>query len=158
MIKNNSRRFAGVLCALFLISLGTVIAQERRVTMKSLPPAVKKTVEEQTKGATIKGLSKEKENGKTQYEVETVVGGHTRDMLIDESGTVVEIEEAVDLNTLPEGVQSGIKQKAGKGKILKVEALTKNGTLTAYEVQLQKAGKKSEFQVSTDGTPIPSKK
>jgi uncharacterized membrane protein YkoI len=155
---NKYRRLLLGLCAVCLISLGTVSAQEKRVTMKNLPPAVRKTVEEQTKGATIKGLSKEKENGKTQYEVETVVAGHTRDILIDESGAVVEIEETVDLNTLPEAVQSGIKQKAGKGRILRVEALTKNGTLSAYEVQLQRAGRKSEFQVSTDGTPIPSKK
>ena len=150
------RRSAVLLCVLCLVSLGTVSAQ--RVSLKNLPPAVKKTLEEQTQGATIKGLSKEKENGKVQYEVETVVAGHTRDMLIDESGSVLEIEEAVDLASLPEAVQSGIKQNAGKGKILRIEALTKNGTLTAYEVQIQKTAKKSEFQVGPDGALIPRKK
>ena len=46
-----------------------------KLELKDLPPAVRKTVEEQTKGATIKGIAKEKEKGKTVYEVETMGNG-----------------------------------------------------------------------------------
>ncbi len=38
-----------------------------KLELKDLPSAVRKTVEEQTKGATIKGIAKEKEKGKTVY-------------------------------------------------------------------------------------------
>ncbi len=41
------------------------------LTMKDLPPAVQKTVQDQAKGAEIKAISKETEDGKTHYEVET---------------------------------------------------------------------------------------
>ena len=53
-------------------------APEKKLDMKSLPPAVRATVERETVSATLKGLSKEVEKGKTQYEVETMVNGRTR--------------------------------------------------------------------------------
>jgi hypothetical protein len=42
-----------------------VHAEEKRIGREDLPPAVEKTVAEQSKGATIKGFSKEVEHGKT---------------------------------------------------------------------------------------------
>ena len=44
--------------------------------------------------------------------------------------------------------------KAGKGKILKVESLTKKDKLVAYEAQVDTDGKKSEVQVGPDGKPL----
>src|SRR5215471_18965866 len=134
-------------------------AQERKVTMSKLPPAVRKTIEEQTKGATIKGISSEKENGKTQYEVETLVNGKTRDMIINADGSVDEVEDQVDLSSLSPEVQKTITQHAGKSKILVVEALSKGGTLQAYEIGIRNAaGKRSEFQVNPDGSLVTKKK
>ena len=48
-------------------------ALETKARMKDLPEVVQNTVNEQTKGATLKGISKQIENGKTYYEAETVV-------------------------------------------------------------------------------------
>lgn len=36
-----------------------------------------------SKGATIEGFSQETENGKTTYEIEMVVDGHTKDVELD---------------------------------------------------------------------------
>src|SRR4051812_35886143 len=66
---------------------------ERSVKMKDLPAAVQQTVREQSRGAKIRGLSVETENGVTNYEVELLVNGHSRDVLIDPSGAVVTVEE-----------------------------------------------------------------
>ena len=44
--------------------------KEVKVKMQDLPLAVQKTVREQAKGATLHGLSKEIEDGKTFYEAE----------------------------------------------------------------------------------------
>src|SRR5260370_37165599 len=74
---------------------------ETPVQLKSLPEAVQKTAQEQSKGATVKGYSKEVENGKTYYEMETVIDGHGKDILMDPSGTVVEVEEEVSLASVP---------------------------------------------------------
>jgi len=44
---------------------------------------VQKTADEQSKGATVKGYSLEKENGQVAYEVALVVSGHTKDITMD---------------------------------------------------------------------------
>ena len=47
---------------------GLARGADQKTTMKNLPAAVKATVEAESKGATITGISSEKENGKTRYE------------------------------------------------------------------------------------------
>jgi len=74
--------------------------------------------------------------------------------LIAADGTVVEVEEQVTLDSLSPEVKAGLQAKAGKGKILKLESLTKKGKLVAYEAQVETNGKKSEVQVGPDGKPL----
>ena len=122
--------------------------------MKDLPDPVRKTVNEQSKGATLKGLSKETEKGQTLYEAELTVQGHSKDVTIDSSGNVVEVEEQVQLTSLPEAVKAGIKQNAGGAQISMVESVVKGGTLQYYEAHLKKGGKRSEIKIGTDGKQI----
>src|SRR5579872_7560012 len=79
-----------------------LFAGETKVNMKDLPPAVQKTVQEETRNAKLKGLSKEVEHGQTFYEAETMVNGRSRDILIDSTGKVVEVEEQADLAAVPD--------------------------------------------------------
>jgi hypothetical protein len=143
------------LAVIAALSLATaVVAQERKIQRADLPPAVEKTVAAQTQGATIKGFSQEKEKGQTYYEAETTVNGHSKDITIDANGALVEIEEQVALDSLPSAVKAGLQTKAGEGKIVKVESLTKHDKLVAYEAKVQTAGKKTEIQVGRDGQPL----
>jgi hypothetical protein len=124
---------------------------EKKINRSDLPPAVEKTVAAQTQGATIRGFNEEKENGQTYYEAELTVNGHTKDILIDPSGAVAEVEEQVDFASLPAAVQSGLQAKAGTGKLGKVESITKHDKLVAYEAKVVTNGKRSEVQVGPDG-------
>ena len=137
-----------------LLLAGTASAQEKKIKRSDLPPAVEKTVAAESTGATIKGFSTEKEKGETFYEAEMTVNGHSKDVLIAADGTVVEVEEQVVLDSLSADVKAGLQTKAGKGKILKVESLTKKGKLVAYEAKVDTNGKKSEVQVGPDGKPL----
>jgi len=137
-----------------LLLAGIASAQEKKIKRSDLPPAVKKTVAAQSAGATIRGFSTEKENGQTLYEVEMTVNGHSKDISIAPDGSIVEIEEQVALDSLSPEVKAGLQAKAGKGKILKVESLTKKNKLVAYEAQVETNGKKFEVQVGTDGKPV----
>jgi hypothetical protein len=137
-----------------LLLLGTASAQEKKIRRSELPPAVEKTVAAQEAGATIRGFSVEKEKGQTFYEAEMTVNGHSKDVLIAADGTVVEIEEQVMFDSLSAEVKAGLQAKAGAGKILKVESLTKKGKLVAYEAKVESNGKKSEVQVGPDGKPL----
>ena len=137
-----------------LLLAGAAIAQEKKIKRSDLPPAVEKTVAAQSAGATIRGFSTEKEKGQTFYEAEMMVDGHSKDLLIAADGTIVEVEEQVALDSLSADVKAGLQAKAAKGKILKVESLTKKGKLVAYEAQVETNGKKSEVQVGPDGKPL----
>ena len=137
-----------------LLLAGMASAQEKKIKRSDLPPAVDKTVAQQSRGATIRGFSTEKENGQTLYEVEMTVDGHSKDISMATDGSIVEIEEQVRLDSLPPEIKAGLQAKAGKGKILKVESLTKKDKLVAYQAQLETNGKKSEVQIGPDGKPL----
>ena len=133
-------------------------AQEKKIARNELPPAVAATVDHETKGATIKDFTTEREHGRTTYEVETVVNGRTRDVEIAQDGRVNEIEKEVDTASLPAKVQQALSAKAAGGKITKVESLTKNGRLVAYEAAMVKSGRLSEFQVGPTGGALAHEK
>jgi hypothetical protein len=157
VFKNCSEEFMrianfAVVAALSLAPIA--LAQEKKIERKDLPPAVEKTVVAQSQGATIRGFSQEKENGQLNYEAELTVNGHSKDVLIDANGAVVEVEEQVPIDSLPSAVKDALLAKAGAGKILKVESLTKHDKLVAYEAVVQSGGKKSEIQVGPDGQPL----
>jgi len=145
-------RNLAIVAALTLTTLA--LAQEKKIQRADLPPAVEKTVAAQSQGATIRGFSAEKENGQTLYEVEMTVSGHSKDVSLDASGAVVEVEEQVAFDSLSAAVKDGLQAKAGKGKIVKVESITKHDKLVAYEAKVQTDGKKSEIQVGPNGAPL----
>jgi hypothetical protein len=143
-----------VLAQFLTVALVSAYAQEKAIRREDLPSGVEKTVAEQSKGATIRGFSREKENGKTFYEAELMVNGHSKDVLMDVNGSVVEVEEQVSIASLPTAVRRGLQEKAGSGKLVKVEKLTKKDKLVAYEAKVAASGKTSEVQVGPDGNTL----
>lgn len=150
---NIPREISLVVVAIVFLTL-PALAQEKKINRSDLPPSVEKTVASQTEGATIRGFSEETENGQTLYEAKLLVNGHKKNLLMDTSGELVEVEEQVELDSLPAAVRDGLQAKAGKGKIIKVESLTKHGKVVAYEAKVMTDGKKSEVQVGSDGRPL----
>src|SRR5437879_10985959 len=146
-------RFAWLTILVALLA-ANLAGAEKPLKMENLPPAVQKTVQEQSKGATIRGLSKEEENGKTFYEAELKVNGHNKDLLIDPTGSIVEVEEQVTLESLPPAVKTALDKHAAKGKIAFVESVTKGGSVIAYEAKIKTAGKTSEIRLSPEGAAV----
>jgi uncharacterized membrane protein YkoI len=136
------------------LSLSLCQAQERKLKREQLPPEVEKTVARETEGATIKGFATEVEHGRKLYEALLVVKGHTKDILIDRNGNIVEVEEQVTLDSLPVAVQDALKKRAGSGTITLIESLTKNGQLVAYEAQVKQGKRRSEIQVGPNGEKL----
>jgi putative PepSY-like beta-lactamase-inhibitor len=142
---------ASVVVAMAAVS---IFAQERKIKREDLPPAVEKTVEEQSNGATIRGFSTEVEKGKRLYEVELTVNGHGKDVSMDSKGNVVEVEEEVSMDSLDPAVKDGLQKAAGSGTIVKIESLTKKGKLVAYEAAVKRGSKRSEIQVGPNGEKL----
>lgn len=150
---NNLFRF---LMAAFVIGLTFPVlqAQERKIKREQLPAAVEKTVAKESEGATIKGFSTEIEHRQKLYEAALNINGHSKDILIDKNGNIVEIEEEVSMDSLPATVQEALRKAAGSGTIQVIEALTKNGNLVAYEAQVKHGKRRSEIQVGPNGEKL----
>ena len=143
-----------ILAASALTLTVTAFGQEKKVDRSKLPPAVEKTIQAQSQGATVKGISTERENGKLQYEVEMTVNGHSKDLAVATDGTLLEIEEEVTFDSLPSGAKDALTAKAAGARITKVESLTKKGKLVAYEAATIKGDKKGEIQVGPNGETL----
>jgi uncharacterized membrane protein YkoI len=129
-----------------------VLAAEKKVRLEELPPAVQAAVKEQTRNATLVGLSTETEKGKTMYEVEMKVNGKGRDLLLDRTGAVVETEVEVDPDSVPVPARAAIQKRAGGDTVAKIEKVTA-GSAVSYEGTIKtKAGKTVEYAVNADGT------
>ncbi|HZS04986.1 MAG TPA: hypothetical protein VFD58_09145 [Blastocatellia bacterium] len=155
------RLLSAAVLALTLLAAGIAFAQEKKaqdsekkVRMRDLPAAVQAAVKEQSKGAQLRGLAKEVEDGQTFYEAELRVGRHTKDVLFDTEGRVVSVEEEVTLASLPPLVKAEIQKQAGKGRIALVETVTKGGTLVYYEAHIRGGGKAREVKVSPEGAVV----
>jgi hypothetical protein len=151
--RNFVLAFGAVLA--FFLPPSTAHEKEKKIKRSDLPPAVEKTVAAQSAtGSTIRGFSKEQENSKVYYEAEMTVNGHSKDLLIAPDGSIVEVEEEVALDSLSRAIQAGLRSKAGAGKILRVESITKHDKVVAYEAKVDHNGKRSEVQVGPDGEPL----
>jgi hypothetical protein len=129
------------------------IASAAKLTLKDLPPAAQKTVQENLKGGEIKGISKETEQGVTQYEVESMLNGKHRDFNVDTKGNLVVMEEETSIDSIPAPARAAIMKKVGGGKLVMVETFSKPGKETMYEAAYTTgAGKKAEVLVKADGT------
>ena len=116
-------RTATLLLAILLLG-GSAQAQEKKgkgLQLKDLPAAVQKTVQANLKGGEIRNISKEKEDGVEQYEVETMLNGKTRDFDVDNKGTLLVVEEGTTVDAIPAAAKGGILKKVGDGKLGTIE-------------------------------------
>ncbi len=138
---------------------GTEIEQEKkrektegRLALRDLPKVVQATVQKETQGAAIVGISKENADGKTIYEIETKVSGRTRDMLIDDRGALTELEEENSLASLPSPIQAEIRTSIGKAKLIRLETVMNGAKVkTGYSALVELGGKQSEVEMGSDG-------
>jgi uncharacterized membrane protein YkoI len=145
-------RCSSVLMAALMLS-SIALAAETKIARKDLPIPVQKAVDGQSKGAVIRGFTKEIENGKIEYEAELTVDGHSKDISFDGDGKVVALEEEVKLESLPAGARAAIQKAAQGGTLRKVESVTEGGR-SFFEGTIRKGGKSFEVQVDKDGTVI----
>jgi uncharacterized membrane protein YkoI len=149
MISCTARTCFGFVGAFVLAAIAT--AQERQIQRSALPQAVERTLSLESQGAAIHGITVEKSNGKMYYEAELRVDGHSKDILMNADGLVVEVEEEVAMDSLPAAVNDELRARAKNGKVVKVEAISKKDKLVAYEAQIMMDGKTSEVQLRPDG-------
>jgi len=86
--------------------------------------------------------------------MELTVAGRSKDVTMDSTGAVIEVEEQVILDSLAAAVQQAIKAQAGTATIGTVERLTKGEKVVAYEAHVTVNGKRREIQVGPNGEKL----
>ena len=145
------------LLAMSVAFLPPAQASEKAIALKDAPAGVQKAINEQLKGGTLRALSVEVEKGETRYEAEMTINGHARDVVMDATGAVVEAEATVEMSALPSAIRESLLKEAGKGKIERVEEVTRGGVLT-YEALVKEAGKKNREVLLDSSGKVPAKK
>jgi hypothetical protein len=120
------------------------------------PPAVEAAFKKAYPNATVKTVSKETENGKVQYEVESMDGTQARDLVYLADGTVVLYEELIPESAVPAAVVTAINAKYPKAILSRCEKLFQGGTMN-YEFAL-KGATVSEVILTPEGKWVSPKK
>ena len=142
------------MCLLFGLMLALpVSAKEKKITQKDVPPAVLSAFEKAHPNATIRGLATETEEGKTFFEIESVDGRTSRDILYLADGTVVEVEETLSPTDLPAAVQAAVSEKYPDAKIVKAEKTTRGSAVT-YEMKITSGTNKVGLVIDESGKII----
>jgi uncharacterized membrane protein YkoI len=134
------------------LTIGAAYA-DQKVKLQDMPLAVQQAVKEESKGATVRGYSKEVEDGKTSYEAELTINGRAKDISFGADGKVLAVEEVVSLESVPGPARAAIQKAVGTGKLKKVESVMERGT-TNYEAAITKGGKNSEVKVDSAGKAV----
>ena len=142
------RRFIGSMAGLSLLALAVHAlraedAKEEKIPLDKLPTAVVKAVKAKFDGATLVSAEKEKADGKLVYEVNLKHKGHAIEVTVTPEGKIVAVEKIIAAKDLPEAVADALKQKYPKATVKKVEEISKDDKITAYEVLLVTDGKKT---------------
>jgi hypothetical protein len=65
---------------------------EQKVAIDQVPPAVKATIEQESKGGVVKDIEKLRQDGKTVFGADIVMNGKEQETLIAEDGKVIKRE------------------------------------------------------------------
>ncbi|MBV8475089.1 MAG: hypothetical protein JOZ36_00355 [Acidobacteria bacterium] len=131
--------------------LSAVLAADKPIAFKEVPPIVQQTMLKEAAGATIKNTLIEVEHGRRYYECETIVNGKTRDFLVDPEGNVTEGEDEMKLDEVPLAIRATVQKLAtGGGKITKLESVKRDGEVVRYEATVvSKDGKKMGLEMNS---------
>jgi hypothetical protein len=114
------RRSGGLLAAgvaLALLAGVALRADEEKVPLDKVPRAVLDAVKARFEGAKLLGASREKEDGKTIYEVQIERRGQKIDVECSEDGKILVIEKTIAARDLPRAVAEAVEAKYARATI-----------------------------------------
>ncbi len=128
-------------------------AQEVRIKPKDLPRAVVRAFHKAYPGAKITGATREIENRVTVYELESLDGSITRDVVFTADGRLSEVEEAMPYDALPDIVRASFLKAYPDAGVKKVERLSHGGSLR-FEITVTMHGSQKEIVIDSSGTIV----
>jgi uncharacterized membrane protein YkoI len=139
----------GMAVALVVLAGAARADEEEKVPLDKLPKAVVDAVKEKFPKAELLSADKEKEDGKTLYEVAIKDGKQKIDVTVTPEGKIVAIEKEIAASDLPKAVVEALESRYPKATIQKAEEITKEDKVAVYEMVIVTADKK-KLEVSFD--------
>ena len=152
---------AGLMVA--VVTLSVYAEKEHRSKKMELPDAVTAAVQAQYPQGVIEEFEEDSE-GIMLYEIEVEDGAAEYELSVAPDGTIVEQEEEIDFEGLPEAVKTAIEEGAEIGEVTKevtyyVVTLKKLDTpKVSYEVEMKQNGHALEVEYAADGTVLAKEK
>jgi hypothetical protein len=124
--------------------------KEQTVTRAHVPPPVLAAFAQRWPHATVRGYSRETENGAVFYEVESAEGGTTRDVLFHADGSIAVVEESIPASALPAAARRTLAALRPPGSVRLAEKVMR-ADATEYEVHVRQNGKTREILFDAQG-------
>ena len=151
----------------FIILLGSVVlagcaeqpaeqASLQPAEQDALPAAVAAAFEQANPTLEIVEFEREELDGRVVYEIETRTGEFEKDFVYLEDGTLLQIEEDIAVESLPEAVLAAMMAAHPGAEVNEAEMIT-TGDVVGYQVDIQVAeDQEFELLVSPDGQILSS--
>ena len=124
----------------------TTRADEEKVPLDKVPKAVLDAVKARFPDAKLLSAEKEKEDGKTVYEIAVKNRGQNIEVTLTPEGTIVEIEKQIAAKNMPRAVAEALEAKYPKAEYKMIEEVIKvkdgKEKLEYFEVLLTTSGGK----------------
>lgn len=142
----SDRSLVSVLILLLAAAAGPARAQRR----DSLPTVIATAFHQAYPDAKILNFSRERRDGKMVYEIESQDGPARRDLIYDLEGHTLEIEEIISADSVPAAVRAAVERDM-KGAILVGAERVTRGTVTLFEVEVRRNGRRQFLTYDPDG-------
>jgi len=139
--------------AILLLGMNVLRADddEEKVPLDKLPKVIVEAVKAKFPKGELVEATKEKEDGKTLFEVIVKIGESKIEVVLTEKGEIVEVEKPIDVKDLPKAVKEAIDAKYPKATLSEAEEVTKAEKIQ-YEVVVKTAeGKTLELTLDPAG-------
>ena len=145
--KNTSLAIAGA----FLIAL-TASAAATKIKKTELPEAVRAAVERHAPGAHIRACWRIPGDAEPMYEVDLKADGRKKGFIFASDGDLLTIQEEVEWQNLPGGVQESLLRVARDNEIEEVYSISQHGEITGYGARIDGEGLRDfNYQVGPHG-------
>lgn len=137
-----------VIVLALLLAAGAASAQAQR--RDSLPTVIATAFHQAYPDARVLNVSRERRDGKWVYEIESQDGPTRRDLIYDLAGNTLEIEEIIPADSVPAAVRAAVERDMKGATLVGAERVTR-GTVTLYEVEIRRNGRRQYLTYDPDG-------
>jgi hypothetical protein len=142
------KKYFAILPVIFFFT--SISAQEMKIALKALPAPVLEAFRAAYPNARISNTTKGMQKGVAFYEISCKDDDAKRTITFDSKGKIIETEEELTVDRLPDKVAKAILERYPKRRVLHIEKSDKNSK-TLYEVQFREKKKLIEAVFTPEG-------